>query len=42
MDLRLRRDVGNGTMEFDRSQDSLTANANEVFHPASPLSITRV
>lgn len=42
MDLRLRRDVGNGTMEFDRSQDSLTAKANEVFYPASPLSITRV
>jgi hypothetical protein len=42
MDLRLRRDVGNGTMEFGRSQDSLTANDNEVFSPASPLSITKV
>lgn len=42
MDLRLRRDVGNGTMEFDRSQDSLTAKANEVFYPASPLSISKV
>jgi len=40
--LRLRRDIGNGVTEFDISQDSLTARANEVFYPASSLSLTKI
>lgn len=40
--LRLRRDLGNGLSESDVSEDSLTANDTEVFYPASPLSISKV
>lgn len=40
--LRLRRDLGDGRTETASSQDSLTAQAREVFYPASTLSVTKV
>ena len=39
--LRLRRDLGNGLFETEASEDSLSANATEVFFPMDPLSITK-
>jgi hypothetical protein len=40
--MRLRRDLGNGTMESESSQDELTSKEVEVFYPESPLSITKL
>lgn len=40
--LRVRRDLGNGRTEFQVSEDSLTAEDNEVFYPASSLSVTKL
>lgn len=38
--MRLRRDLGNGLTESASSTDSLTANSTEVFYPDTDLSIT--
>jgi hypothetical protein len=40
--LRLRRDLGNGRTEFLVSEDSLTAENNEVFYPETSLSVTKL
>ncbi len=39
--LRFRRDLGNGLSESEASEDSLKANDTEVFFPTDPLSITK-
>ena len=39
--LRVRRDKGNGITESSVSEDSVTAESDEVFYPASPLSVRK-
>jgi hypothetical protein len=39
--LRVRRDKGNGITESTVSEDSVTAESDEVFYPASPLSVRK-